>query len=106
VLKARVLVLAGLFTLTLAAENRARAPHTMQDLALLTRDGCGLSPLMTSSLNRALTTLGWPKDYRQINISTLKSADVRTGYPTPTLLWRGRDVFGLSVPRPPYDAPS
>jgi hypothetical protein len=105
-LKSLALVFVGLFTLTQTAENGAKTPPTMKDLALLTRDGCGLSPQMTSSLNRALTALGWPKDYQQINISTLKSADSRTGYPTPTLLWKGRDVFGLSVPKPPYDVPS
>jgi len=44
--------------------------------------------------------------YQFINIGTLPSTDVRTGYPTPTLLWKGKDLFGMPVPKPPYDVPS
>jgi hypothetical protein len=50
--------------------------------------------------------LGWPPDYQFINIAKLPAKDVRTGYPTPTLLWKGKDIFGMPVPKPPYDVPS
>jgi hypothetical protein len=35
-----------------------------------------------------------------------EASDVRSGYPTPTLLWKGRDIFGMPVPKPPFNAPS
>jgi len=61
---------------------------------------------MVNNVEDALKALGWPHDYQFINISTLASTDVRTGYPTPTLLWKGHDIFGMPVPKPPYDVPS
>ena len=33
-----------------------------------------------------------------LNIGTLPRTDVRTGYPTPTLLWKGKDLFGMPSP--------
>ena len=76
------------------------------DLTFLTRDGCVNTPDMVNSLDDALTALHWPKDFAYINISTLPGTDVRTGYPTPTLLWKSKDIFGMPKPKPPYDVPS
>jgi hypothetical protein len=45
-------------------------------------------------------------DYQFINIDKLPKSDVRTGYPTPTILWKGRNIFGMPIPKPPYDVPS
>jgi hypothetical protein len=39
-------------------------------------------------------------------IVLLSSTDVRRGYPTPTLLYADRDVFGMSVPKPPLPDPT
>ncbi len=77
------------------------------DLTFLTRDDCVNTPDMVNSLDDALKALGWPRnDYQYINIGKLPKTDVRTGYPTPTVLWKGKDIFGMPVPRPPYDVPS
>jgi hypothetical protein len=57
---------------------------------------------MVALLDGVLTALGWPLDYRFVDISMLSASDVRTGYPTPTILWKGRDIFGMPAPRPPY----
>jgi hypothetical protein len=89
--------------MTLGGTDRRTSMH---DLVFLTRDGCVNTPDMVNNLDDALTALGWPKDYQYINISTLSSKDARTGYATPTLLWKGKDIFGLPVPKPPYDVPS
>ena len=77
-----------------------------RDLTFLTRDGCVNTPIMRKNLNDALRTLGWKPEYQVIDIGTLSSTDVRTGYPTPTLLWKGRDIFGMPAPRPPYAVPT
>lgn len=82
------------------------APATMRDLVFLTRQDCVNTPDMVNNLDDALKALGWPKDYQYIDIGTLKASDVRTDYPTPTLLWKGKDIFGMSVPKPPYNVPS
>ena len=76
------------------------------DLVFLTRDDCVNTPDMVNNLDDALKALGWPTDYQYVDIGKLPAKDVRTGYPTPTLLWKGKDIFGLPVPKPPYDVPS
>lgn len=78
----------------------------MKDLTFLTRDGCVNTPDMMNNVNDALLALGWRLDCQFINISKLSSRDVRTGYPTPTLLWKGKDIFGMPAPKPPYNVPS
>jgi hypothetical protein len=78
----------------------------MKHLAFLTRDGCRNTAEMRANLDAALIAQGWPTDYLCIDIGKLPDSDVRTGYPTPTLLYKGRDLFGMPVPQPPYDAPS
>ena len=83
----------------------AAAP-TMQDLTFLTRDGCVNTPDMVNNLDDVLTRMRLPKDYQFIDIGKLPKDDPRTGYPTPTLLWRGKDIFGMSTSKPPYDVPS
>ena len=92
--------------LALATISAVKAPTAMKDLTFLTRDGCVNTPDMLNNLDDALKALGWPTDYRYVNIGTLKASDVRTGYPTPTLLWKGRDIFGMLVPKPPFAVPS
>ena len=84
----------------------APAPKTMKDLTFLTRADCVNTPDMVNNLDDALKALGWPNDYQFIDIGKLRTGDVRTGYPTPTLLWKGKDIFGLPAPKPPFDVPS
>ena len=86
--------------------NESAAPRSVKDLTFLTRDDCVNTPDMMFNLDDALKALGWANDYQFINIGKLAKTDARTGYPTPTLLWKGRDIFGMPVPKPPYDVPS
>jgi hypothetical protein len=78
----------------------------MKDLTFLTRDGCVNTPRMRANLEKALKALSWTTDYQIIDIGTLPATDVRTGYPTPTLLYKNRDLFGLPIPKPPYNEPT
>jgi hypothetical protein len=50
--------------------------------------------------------MGRQKDYQFIDLDTLPASDARRGYPTPTLLYRGRDLFGMPVPAPPFPEPT
>jgi hypothetical protein len=61
---------------------------------------------MVNNLDDAPKALGWPTDYQYINIGKLPANDARTGYPTPTLLWNGKDIFGMPAPAPPFHEPS
>jgi len=77
-----------------------------KDLAFLTRDECVNTETMRARLDEALTGLGLPLDYQFIDIATLQTSDPRTGYPTPTLLYRDQDVFGMTPPTPPFPTPT
>jgi hypothetical protein len=69
----------------------------MTDLELLTHHQCPCTPSMQARLLDALRTLrGW-WTYRLIPQHTLSAADVRRWYPAPTVLHRGRDLFGLQA---------
>jgi hypothetical protein len=102
-MKRRVLLL----SLAAAAMGAAQAPapRSMKALTFLTRDGCVNTPDLVVNLDDALKGHGVATDYQYINIDKLPSSDVRTGYPTPTILYKGRDIFGMTPPRPPYNTP-
>jgi hypothetical protein len=61
---------------------------------------------MRGNLDAALKSMNLPTNYQFIDLDTLDKSDDRTGYPTPTLLFNGRDVFGLAAPKPPYPEPT
>jgi len=87
----------------------AAVPQTQRstkDLVFLTRDGCVNTPDMQNNLEDALIRLKWRRDYQIINLAALKKDDPRIGYPTPTILWRDRDIFGMPVPKPPFPQPT
>ena len=76
------------------------------DLVFITRDGCVNTPDMQLNLDDALRGLGLALDYEVIDLGKLPKADARTGYPTPTILYRNRDLFDMPAPVPPYPEPS
>ena len=82
-------------------------PRSMRDeLVFVTRDGCVNTPDMFNNLDDALRALGLPLDYQVVNLGKLPPTDPRIGYPTPTVLYRDRDLFGMPQPVPPYPEPS
>ena len=78
----------------------------MRDLVFLTRDGCVNTPEMSINLDDALRALGLGIDYPMVNLASLTQTDPRIGYPTPTVLVRDRDLFGMFEPTPPFPAPA
>jgi hypothetical protein len=75
-------------------------------LVFLTRDGCVNTTVMRRNLDEALKTLGLAASYEMVDQDTLPESDVRRGYPTPTLLYADRDIFGMAVPKPPLPDPT
>jgi len=72
----------------------------------ITRDGCVNTPDMLLNLDDALRGLRLALDYEVIDLGKLPKTDARTGYPTPTILYRNRDLFDMPAPVPPYPEPS
>jgi hypothetical protein len=84
----------------------ATPPTSMRnDLVFVTRDGCVNTPDMRRNLDAALRALELPLDYQIVNLGTVPPADPRSGYPTPTVLYRNRDLFGMPEPTPPFPEP-
>jgi len=76
------------------------------DLVFITRDGCVNTPDMLLNLDDALRGLGLALDYEVVDLGKVAKSDARIGYPTPTILYRNRDLFDMPVPVPPYPEPS
>jgi hypothetical protein len=83
----------------------AAEPST-KGLVFLTRGGCVNTTVMRRNLDEALTALGLAAGYEVVDQDPLPETDVRRGYPTPTLLYADRDIFGMSVPKPPLPDPT
>src|SRR5262245_17461982 len=84
----------------------ARPSSLKPDLVFVTRDGVTTTPDMAANLDDALSVLRLPLDYQVINLKNLSTTDPRIGYPTPTVLYRNRDLFDMPEPTPPYPEPS
>lgn len=76
------------------------------ELQFLTRDGCRNTAQMLANLNTGISTGKIAASYNVIRQENLPPNDPRIGYPTPTILMNGRDIFGLPVPQPPFPEPS
>lgn len=72
------------------------------DLVVVTRDGCVNTPDMLNNLDDALRALGLALDYPVVDLASLAATDARIGYPTPTVLVRGHDLYGMPEPTPPF----
>lgn len=58
------------------------------------------------NLDAAIQSSGRPLKYELIDLGALPRTDRRGGYPTPTLLLDGHDVFGMPEPQPPLPEPT
>ncbi|MGE0000546.1 MAG: hypothetical protein AB7F50_07480 [Fimbriimonadaceae bacterium] len=87
-----------------AVQKELDAMKPNKHLVLLTREGCAGTATMRTNLDQALKELaGW--DYETVDLGELPQGDPRKGYPTPTLLHDGKDVYGLPAPEPNSDSP-
>jgi hypothetical protein len=79
---------------------------SVRDLVFLSRDGCVDTARMRSSLDEALESLALPTNYPLVDADKLEPCDRRRGYGTPTVLYKGRDLFGMAEPPSQSSAPS
>ncbi|MDA1307141.1 MAG: hypothetical protein O2917_07760 [Acidobacteria bacterium] len=100
----RLKSLIGVSVLVMSACASAPAPDG--GIVLLTRAGCADTDTMRGNLDTAAGAMTPPAEFIVVDLDTLSADDVRRGYPTPTLLFNNRDVFGLAVPTPPLPQPT
>lgn len=81
-------------------------PPLPKPIEFLTRSGCVQSKLMRVRAEAAIKKLALPNPYSVVDIDSLPPDDVRYGYPTPTLLVGGVDLFDMAEPKPPFPAPT
>jgi hypothetical protein len=74
------------------------SPPTIE---LLGFPGCPNTPELRDNLKAALASMknGWT--FADINQEELPGGDIRRGWPTPTILVSGRDLFGMPPPTTP-----
>lgn len=87
-------------------QSQGQLPSSRSQLVFLTRSGCVNSDRMRANLNAALQALHRPADYQVIDEAALPKTDPRSAYPTPTLLYANRDLFGIPEPTPPFPEPT
>lgn len=75
-------------------------------IEFLTREGCVQTAIMRARLDTAIEASGARLQYAVIDLDALPGTDVRKGYPTPTILRGGIDLFGMDQPKPPFDEPT
>ncbi len=70
-------------------------------IELLGFPGCPNTPELRDHLRAALASIGKGWTFRDTNQETLPEHDLRRGWPTPTVLVDGRDLFGMPAPTEP-----
>jgi hypothetical protein len=83
-----------------AATTATPEGHAMQ-IELLGFPGCPNTPAMREHLTAALKNLGGGLTFTDTNQEALPEHDLRRGWPTPTVLVNGADLFGMSPPTSP-----
>ena len=92
----------ALIVLSGPCDRSASRTLSVNKITFLTRPGCVNSGTMRGRLDVWLSRLGLATDYQVIDLTTLPASDPRRGYPTPTVLYDGHDLFGLpesAIPR-------
>jgi hypothetical protein len=74
--------------------------------------GVAFGMLVASACAERITeskvSLSQPRTLRDelVFVTRDECTDPRTGYPTPTVLYKNRDLFGMPPPTPPFPEPS
>jgi hypothetical protein len=70
-------------------------------IELLGFGGCPNTPILRERLKAAVNAVNSRWTFVDIDQESLGPDDLRRGYPTPTILVNGRDLYGLPVPHEP-----
>jgi hypothetical protein len=72
-------------------------PHAMR-IELLGFATCPNTPAIRDNLREALKLVGGGWAFTEVNQEALPESDVRRGWPAPTVLVNGADLFGMAPP--------
>jgi hypothetical protein len=75
-------------------------------IEFLTRSGCVQTKSMRVRTEAAIKELALPNPYTVVDLDALPATDARRGYPTPTVLIGGVDLFDMPAPVPPVPDPT
>lgn len=81
----------------LAGASRVPGPRALT-IELLGFPDCPNTPVMRENLRAALKSLGGGLTFAEVNQESLPGSDLRRGWPAPTVLVNGADLFGMSPP--------
>lgn len=76
------------------------SPQAM-NIELLGFPNCPNTPAMRENLRAALEAIGGGLTFQDVNQEVLPETDIRRGWPTPTVLVNGADLFGTAPPSAP-----
>jgi hypothetical protein len=98
---AALAVLAGCAGVRRADTGRAPMTALPPRIELLGFPDCPNTPELRDNLEAALSAMGKGWTYTETNQEQLPESDLRRGWPTPTILVNGRDLFGMPAPTAP-----
>ena len=70
----------------------------MRTIEVLGFKGCPNTPTILANTKAAVARLGLDASVAYIDQERLPEGDTRRGWPTPTVLVNGRDLFGMPAP--------
>lgn len=97
-----LLAIAGCAASPRASTGRSSAMTVAQPaIELLGFQDCPNTPIMRERLRAALESIGEGWTFADTDQETLPESDLRRGWPTPTVLVNGNDLFGMPAPIEP-----
>jgi hypothetical protein len=90
----------------MATHNRSTGRDVLEGppamrIELLGFLSCPNTPAMRENLRAALALIGRGSTFADVNQEGLPASDLRRGWPTPTVLIDGADLFGMTPPSAP-----
>lgn len=82
------------------ADNTIGKPHAMS-IEVLGFEGCPNTPQTRTTVEKALRSTGLAASVVYVDQMKLPDADLRRGWPSPTVLVNGHDLFGMPEPDSP-----
>lgn len=84
-----------------APADPASGAHAMHTLEILSFDGCPNTPPVVEATEAAVRSLGDDWQLVRVDLEALPEDDLRRGYGSPTILYKGSDLFGQPAPSSP-----
>jgi hypothetical protein len=91
-------LLLAIWSLVACSSQRQSPEKAPMRIEILGFEDCPNTPIIQANTEEAVRTLGLRADIEYVDQQALASNDRRRGWPAPTILVAGRDLFGMSAP--------